>query len=792
MVVFLLDTNRVEILNFQCLLAAEQEWNFSMLSELCSGLAKSVSATNLLRKSNCCGCLTLPQARLACTQRQTPTRRDHLCAMKREEYDVLVIGGGSAGCGCALDAASRGLKTALIDADDFSSGASSKSSKLIDGSGSYISDAIRDKNLEQLHIMQQVMSERATMLRIAPHLNRVQPMLMPIYSVLRLPFYWLGFKAYDWLAGASNVGSSHFLSKQETLDEFPLLQAKGLRGGLVYYDGQVDDARMCLALVMSAVNLGANVANHMQLIELIRKDGCCRCAGVRDVLTDEKFYIEARSVINATGAHTDTVRQLDDSRTVPISVPTLGTTLALPSYFGSPQYGLLSPAATKCHPTLVMVPFENHVLLGTSTGTVDDIKQSPTPQEYDVELLLDSARDHMDECVQLGPEHVLSAWTGMRPAVVCPTEAKPASPASPSAAVAEKEQLPVRNYLLEVSECRLITLGGGRWSTYRVMAADAVDTAVAVCDLNCELPPSCTEDLMLDGAEGWNCMLPLELCQAYGVPMDVAQHIAESYGCNGHTLLAEATPESKRRLHCHFPYIEAEIHYAARHEYACTLVDIIARRLRVAFVDALAALLMLPRILAIMSEHHKWAKKDQTKELVLAQQFLVRQMGLGSVVKAKQQTHTHTTAKGAAMSSGSLPARDSQIPNRSFCKRLGLDAGSPRQQGLKPQKAEKYQFAVNFTHKCKSLAKSQSKSHCKSKSQSKSQTKSQSKRAATVKESVPVAESTFEFMPLPVTSGITTVAATSRSSGKAALLPITWTTGKRDLAHSVWRNKFMC
>ncbi|XP_001357311.3 glycerol-3-phosphate dehydrogenase, mitochondrial [Drosophila pseudoobscura] len=744
-----------------------------MLSRVCSSW---VSSPPLLRKT---GCLTLPKSRQACTHKRTPTRLEHLCAMKKEEYDVLVIGGGSAGCGCAVDAASRGLKTALIDAVDFSSGASSKSSKLIDGSGSYITDIIRDKDFEHLHMMQQVMSERATMLKIAPHLNRVQPMLMPIYSVVRLPLYWLGFKAYDWLAGASNVRSSHFLSKEETLDEFPLLKSKGLRGGLVYYDGQVDDARMCIALVMTAVHLGANVANHMELIELIRKDGCCRCAGVRDVLTDEKFYIEAKSVINATGAHTDRVRQLSDSTTMPISMPTLGTTLALPSYFGSLQYGLLCPAASQHDPTLVMVPFENHVLLGTSEGVVDDIGQIPTPQPEDVELLLDSARDHMEKTVQLGPENVLSAWTAMRPAVVCPSEARPearpevrpeAGPElrlelrpdeSSCTAVVDKKRPLVRNYLLEISEGRLITLGGGRWSTYRVMAAEAVDAAIDVCDLNPDLPVSCTSDLILDGAENWGFMLPLDFVQAYDVPMDVAQHIADSYGSNGHTLLSEAT--SKKRLHCHFPYIEAEVQYAARHEYACTLVDIIARRLRVAFVDALAALDMLPRILDIMAEHHKWSETEQTKQLVLAQHFLVRQMGLGSVVKAKKlQTNAKIKESTTTASCPSKP----QIHARKFFKALAMGVSSPKivpSLCRKPKKSEKYQFAVTKT-----------------------------KKKSTAKEKFPTPETPYGFLDLPGTSGITTVAATSPAPPDTGLDPTTTSTDKRDPPSSVWRNKFMC
>ncbi|KAH8238982.1 hypothetical protein KR038_011402, partial [Drosophila bunnanda] len=557
-----------------------------------------------------------------------PSRQDHLNALKGEEFDVLVIGGGAAGCGCAVDAACRGLKTALVEADDFGSGASSRSSKLVDGSGSYLGTALRDKDFEQLYIMLQMMSERATMLKIAPHLNRVQPMVIPMYSVLGMPFTWLALKVYDFISAASNVRGSHCISKESVLYEFPLLKTEGLRGGVVYYDVQLDDARMCLALAMTAVALGASVGNHLKLVEMLPQEGCCRVVGVSDSLTGETFYIQSKAVINATGAGTDAVRQLDEEGTPPILVPTMDTYITVPRYFGSGRYGLLSPSPKKEEPTVVMVPFENHMVMGVHEAEGVCMSQSSSPDPENVNSLLDAAKEKMEPCVELGPCHVLSAWTGLRPKVGCPSDKKEDN---------EEDKLPppVSNYMIEVSQNGLITLGGGRFSSYRVMAAETIDLAIKSCGL-CDdhVTSSWTEHLPLDGAQNWCCMLPLELVQDYDVPMDVAQHISDSYGYNGHALLNQGQ-DMLKRLHPNFPYIEAEVKYAVRNEYACTLLDVIARRLRVAFVDAAAALHMLPKILKIMAEEAGWDEGEQKKQMLAVQDFLVRQMGLGSIVRPK-------------------------------------------------------------------------------------------------------------------------------------------------------------
>lgn len=303
--------------------------------------------------------------------------------------------------------------------------------------------------------------------------------------------------------------ASHFIGKETLLYEFPCLKTKGLRGGVVYYDGQVDDARMCMALVMTAVALGANVCNHLKLVEMLPQEGCCRVVGVDDSITGDRVYIQAKAVINATGAGTDAVRQLDEEGTAPIIVPTLDTHVSLPRYFGSGRYGLLSPSQKKEDPTVVMVPFENHTVLGVYEETGGCVRQSPTPDPEDVDCLLDAAKEKMEPCVELGRCHVLSAWTGVRPNVSCPTGKEEEEKQSPA----------VSTYMLEVSENGLITLGGGRLSSYRVMAAEAVDLAIEVCGL-CDqhVTHSWTKDLPLDGAKDWCCMLPWNSCRTTTCP----------------------------------------------------------------------------------------------------------------------------------------------------------------------------------------------------------------------------------------------------------------------------------
>ncbi|KAH8376922.1 hypothetical protein KR093_002242, partial [Drosophila rubida] len=557
-----------------------------------------------------------------------PTRRQQLKALKDDTYDVLVIGGGAVGCGCALDAAARGLRTALIDAGDFAGGASSRSSKLVEGCGVQLQAAIQGGDLPQMYRLQQMLSERATMLRIAPHLHRMQPMLMPVYSALRLPVLWLGLKLYDAMSGSANLRASHFLSAEATLCEFPMLRRHNLIGSLVYYDSQFDDARMCLALALTAARHDATVVNYVKLNELlpVSEDSHSRKAVVEDVLTENSFVINTRCLINATGAGTDALRQLDDCEVEAIAESAqLGTHIALPGHFGSPQCGLMIPASAghSDERPFYMLPFENRTVVGCVETTVPDESDEPRSSTAlkceAVDELLEQTRHALNECVVLRPRHVLSTWSGAKPTILCPESDDQSKISS--------------EFLLEVSDSQLITLAGGSWSSYRVMAANAIDTAIERCCLEPQSAVSATDQLVLDGSEEHYDLLPLDLIQNYNLPSDVAHHLADAYGCHAPRVLCNTSESERQRLHPNFPYIKAEVDYACECEYACQLVDVIARRLRVAFVDASAAFQMLPNVLSIMAKHRCWAGSAQKLQLKLAKRFLMRQMGLGTVVR---------------------------------------------------------------------------------------------------------------------------------------------------------------
>lgn len=571
-----------------------------------------------------------------------PTRKELLQSLQKDQFDVLVIGGGAIGCGCALEAASRGLKTALIESGDFGSGASGKTSKLLEGSESFMRAAVQGADLEQMFMLQQVMDERAILMAIAPHLTRVQPMMMPIYKPLHLSFYWLGLKLYDAMAREGNVRGSHFLTRDETLSEFPLLRNEGLLGSLVYYDGQLDDARMCLALALTALKHGATATNYVQLKMLKTLDeNRTRFAIVQDKINHKIFKINTKCVINATGENIDVVRKLDNRQAKDIMMPTTSTHIALPSYFGSSHYGLLFPShQPACSQAMIMMPFESQLVMGSiqldPAQFNDNLTKQPSPSGQAVQCLLDETRDLLESCVQLRPDHVLSAWTGVKNTIN-----KDASIAGIAS-----------NFLLEISKNGMITLAGGRWSIYRTMAADAIDAAIEEFCLEPKVVGSCTQNLLLDGGEDYYCLIPVDLVQRYNLSTDVAQHLCQAYGSNAVQLLQGTQPADRQRLHPKFPYIVAEVDYACQREYACELADVIARRLRAAFVDAMVAQEMLPTVLKIMARNNHWQQEEQVLQYQKGIRFLMREMGLGYILHMDREALAKSSkAAGAAPNS---------------------------------------------------------------------------------------------------------------------------------------------
>ncbi|TKR92966.1 hypothetical protein L596_007512 [Steinernema carpocapsae] len=548
---------------------------------------------------------------------QLPTRKDILDSLKQEEiFDVLVIGGGATGAGVALDSQTRGLKTALVELNDFSSGTSSRSTKLIHGGVRYLQAAIFGLDIEQYRMVKEALFERANLLDIAPHLSCPLPIMLPVYKWWQVPYYWAGIKMYDFVSGKRVLKHSFYIDKEKALERFPMLKKESLKGALIYYDGQHNDARMNLAIVLTAIRHGAKCANHVKVDRLL-KDGEGRVCGarVKDMVTGTEWDIKAKSVINATGPFTDSIRQMADPETKPICQPSSGVHIVLPGYYSPSNTGLLDPSTSDGR-VIFFLPWERMTVAGT-TDAHSDVTFSPMPSDQEIEFILQEIRGYLGKDVSVRRGDVMSAWSGLRPLVRDPNKKDTKSLA--------------RNHIIEVSESNLITIAGGKWTTYRHMAEEAVDAAVNACNL---IPRNkcITPGLMLEGGHEYDPLLYIHLVQDYGMEVDVAQHLANTYGDRAFVVARMCKMTGRRwpivghRLHDEFPYLDAEVKYAVR-EYACNAVDVIARRLRLAFLNTYAAHEVLPLVIDIMAKELNWNKAEIRRQTEMARDFINNEMG---------------------------------------------------------------------------------------------------------------------------------------------------------------------
>ncbi|CAH0748616.1 unnamed protein product [Diatraea saccharalis] len=550
-------------------------------------------------------------------KRPLPSRAEQVANLQAgHTYDVLIIGGGATGAGCALDATTRGLRTALVERDDFASGTSSRSTKLIHGGVRYLQKAIMQLDYDQYKMVKEALHERANMLEVAPHLTRPLPILLPVYKWWQVPYYWFGIKMYDFVAGDRNVKSSYYLSKKNTLELFPMLKSDNLCGGIVYYDGQQDDARMNLAIALTAARHGATIANHVACVQLHRSGGRLCGARLRDEMSGKEWDVKARCIINATGPFTDNIRKMDDPNVKDICCPSSGVHIVLPGYYSPEHMGLLDPATSDGR-VIFFLPW----LKGTIAGTTDlpcDVTASPRPTEDEILFILTEVKNYLNPDVEVRRGDVLSAWSGIRPLVSDPNK-----PDTQSLA---------RNHVVHVARSGLVTVAGGKWTTYRAMAAETIDAAIRSADLKPLYRECQTDGFLIEGAHGWTPTMYIRLVQDFGLEMEVAQHLAKSYGDRAFAVAKMAAMTGKRwpiigkKIHPEFPYIDAEIRYGVR-EYACTAVDVLARRLRLAFLNVQAAAEALPAVADIMAEELHWSAAEKQKQIKMASEFLANEMG---------------------------------------------------------------------------------------------------------------------------------------------------------------------
>ncbi|KAF8869007.1 DAO-domain-containing protein [Gymnopilus junonius] len=510
-----------------------------------------------------------------------------------EEFDLLIVGGGATGAGCAVDAASRGLKVALVERDDFSSGTvkSSKSTKLVHGGVRYLQKAVFELDYDQYKLM--------------------LPIMLPIYKYWQVPYYLAGCKMYDILAGKENMETSYLMSKGKALETFPMLKSDGLVGALVYYDGQHNDSRMNMALIMTAVKLGATVVNYCEVTQLHKNsNGKLNGVRVKDNLTGEQWNIKAKGIINATGPFTDALLLLDNPNHEPIVQPSSGVHITLPNYYSPRKMGLLDPATSDGR-VIFFLPWQGNTIAGT-TDTPAKVTRDPEASEEDIRWLLEEVRRYLSPDIKVRRGDVLSAWSGLRPLVRDPS--------------AEKTEGLVRNHMINVSPSRLVTIAGGKWTTYRAMAEETVDEAIKTFGLKPK--NGCvTQSLRLVGSEGWSRNMFIGLIQTYGLETHVAKHLSENYGDRAWTVcsLAEPTglswPLYGKRLVSQYPIIDAEVRYAVRHEYALTAIDVLARRTRLSFLNARLALDALPQVVDIMAEELGWSLSERQRQIDKAVNF---------------------------------------------------------------------------------------------------------------------------------------------------------------------------
>ena len=528
-------------------------------------------------------------------------RKAQLEQLQQGTFDVLVIGGGATGTGVALDAVSRGLKTALVERDDFSAGSSSRSTKLVHGGVRYLEQAVKGLDRTQFNLVRDALKERAVLLDNAPHLAHPLPILTPLYNWFQIPYMMIGLKLYDTLAGRANLKSSRFVGREEALRRFPMLKKEGLRGAVLYYDGQFDDARMNVSLALTAAHEGAAVANHLEVTKLLKAGGRVAGASVRDTLSGETWDIRAKVVVNATGPFTDAIRHLDDADAAPMLTASSGVHIVLDGHFSPPGTGLLIPQ-TDDGRVLFLLPWLGYTLFGT-TDHPAAIEPNPQPSEGDIDYLLSYLGRYFD--VPATRDDILATWSGLRPLV-----------SDPKAADTAKVS---RDHVVNTSSSGLVTVAGGKWTTYRKMALDTVDEVLKVGRL--QAGPSRTEQLKLVGAEAFRPAGAATLAAQFGLDDDVAEYLNRAYGDRA-VKVAELAETYPKRLVPGHPQLGAEVIYSATYEGADTAVDFLARRTRLAFLDRGAALAALPQVIDLLGEALSWDEARKQREQQEAETYL--------------------------------------------------------------------------------------------------------------------------------------------------------------------------
>jgi glycerol-3-phosphate dehydrogenase len=491
-------------------------------------------------------------------------RRDDILRELGDErpWDVLVIGGGATGLGAAVESASRGYRTLLIEKFDFAKGTSSRSTKLAHGGVRY---------LEQfnLTLVLDALRERGHMLRNAPHLVHDLSFVVPAYSKLSIPYYGFGLKIYERMSGRLSLGRSELLSRKSTLERIPGIHEDGLCGGILYHDGQFDDARYAIALMRTLEDLGGTALNYVEATGLIERDGKIVGITARDRESGQSFELRAKAVINACGPQAEQLMSLDGHQHSTMLAVSQGTHFVLPRAFLPGRTAVMIPKTADGR-VLFAIPWHGATMIGTTDEALDRALDEPRAMQSEKQFLLDHIARYFDRRPK--PEEILSMWSGLRPLV--------------RRNGAKTSQLS-RDHSILVSPAGLITVTGGKWTTYRRMGQDAIDRACAVAAL--PKAPSKTQEMKLHGWTTEPAANASEWERVYGSDLPALE------------ALSEQDPRLDALLHPCLPFRKREVVWAARNEMARTVEDVLARRTRALFLDARAAIEAAPAVACLLA-----------------------------------------------------------------------------------------------------------------------------------------------------------------------------------------------
>jgi glycerol-3-phosphate dehydrogenase len=515
---------------------------------------------------------------------------------KQDPWDVIVIGGGATGAGVAVDAATRGFSVLLLEREDFAKGTSSRSTKLVHGGVRYLEQG-------NVSLVMEALKERGLLRQNAPHLVHDLPFVVPNYSWWEAPFYGIGLKIYDVLAGKYGFGKSRILSREETLERLPTLKQDGLRGGVVYHDGQFDDARLLIHLIHTAVDHGATVLNYAPAVELLRdEDGFLNGVVAVDSETGDRLTLKARAVVNATGIFTDEIRRMDNPDAQTMISPSQGIHLVLDRSFLRGDTAVMVPHTSDGR-VLFAIPWHEHTVVGTTDTPIEHPSYEPLPYEEEIEFILETASEYLSRPPKR--EDVLSVYVGIRPLVKA------------AGSDAGKTSALSRDHTIHIDQSGLLTIVGGKWTTYRHMAEDTVNHAVTLGKL--EDRPCVTHDLHIHGY--------LTGVDPHG---DLWVYGTDAEKIRG---LAAGSEELAKRLHPALPYIAAEVVWAAREEMARSVEDVLARRTRALFLNAHASIQIAAEVARLLARElgrdESWAQAEVARFKELATQYTLERIAPG-------------------------------------------------------------------------------------------------------------------------------------------------------------------